>query len=1011
MMKFIDQYKGMFSKEIPTKIVWLSPFNDGHTRPEKSLEIPYCDSYKPVRPRSAHININSKMVDQLEHENLIDILKSLERRTGNAPVRHHQNLEVSLLNSLHDIYDDQKPKVVTLKVKHNKFKTRKEAWAANVEQDKLHKGKKRDNVHYHDNFFPNDIHYSSREGSQPEEFMSIINTIENSNRSIQDTMRYINKPGNELLKRYSPIPVTNIEFQESLHQKRFTERKRACRSAPVNRDLFYVKRYQENLARYQNFCLYPIKTPYLTPHQGVNEEDLNCVHEGEIYSLSQIQNHQHEVEFGVQPSQETSKEERTYEFNLLHRPPVVDNKNSSLHQNNDFGRNDTSKKVNINQSDDTEKNDNDPSINTIADKNGRNGTDRNNNDLSLNVNKCSNTMINDDVLNNTLGKIGKSTSINYPKQVKHKQHDPAAHSGADNKESKTHYNSFINKKPEISIIISEDETQSQYSSLPINLTQSAQYDLDDKEVLCIENLDSDNFASDTQPPILLMNNPVERADLTIIDKSPNNNHQTEGNRTQLVRKKLEKNVLPAKSESDNSAELEQEDAVTLQKFNIDTRVMKSSQEEGMPTISSKNANDSLNVKNDLTRLLNSSGQATPTTLSRPVSSNGLLTESARSISLRDLSKISLEQPGSPSQRKKSSTRRIKSANTQAKKASKQNRSTSKSARKGNVSTAEKGLAMERKLDEEKLRYLNEEEENHKKESEELQGEEKLLLENKKQMEDSSELLKQKEMELKIALEEKKKNTVEERKRKRAEEAEKRRLEVARRREEKRLADIELAKKNEELQNLAREEREKAEDLRAELDRLEEEEKRREEEEKLLENEREKERQKEKERIAAEAAAREEAELKRMQEERLEREELLKQAELKLKLLQMEKERQEEIQRMELLRIEEEKNLLKRREQERLAEEERKRIEAQRLEEEALTNAMLEVERKRAALLSRRANNIEKRRSLSASKRNQLFTRSQTFSYFVKVPRDVWELPIGWQKKPKYKAGGGKVKVS
>lgn len=202
---------------------------------------------------------------------------------SNAPVRHHQNLEVSLLNSLHDIYDDQKPKVVTLKVKHNKFKTRKEAWAANVEQDKLHKGKKRDNVHYHDNFFPNDIHYSSREGSQPEEFMSIINTIENSNRSIQDTMRYINKPGNELLKRYSPIPVTNIEFQESLHQKRFTERKRACRSAPVNRDLFYVKRYQENLARYQNFCLYPIKTPYLTPHQGVNEEDLNCVHEG-MYS-------------------------------------------------------------------------------------------------------------------------------------------------------------------------------------------------------------------------------------------------------------------------------------------------------------------------------------------------------------------------------------------------------------------------------------------------------------------------------------------------------------------------------------------------------------------------------------------------------------------------------------------------------------------------------------------------------------------------------------------------------
>ncbi|XP_057312346.1 reticulocyte-binding protein homolog 2a-like [Hydractinia symbiolongicarpus] len=992
MIKFIDQYKGMFSKEIPTKIVWLSPFNDGHTRPEKSLEIPYCDSYKPVRPRSAYININSKMVDQLEHENLIDILKSLERRTGNAPVRHHQNLEVSLLNSLHDIYDDQKPKVVTLKVKHNKFKTQKEAWAVNVEQDKPHKGKKRDNVYYHNNFWPNDIHYSSREESRPEQFMSIINTIENSNRSIQDTMRYINKPGNELLKRYSPIPVTNIEFQESLHQKRFTERKRACRSAPVNRDLFYVKRYQESLARYQNFCLQPIKTPFLTPQQGVNKENVNCMHEGEIYSLSQIQNHQHEVEFSVPPSQETSKGERNYEFNLLHGPAVVDNKNSSIHQNNDFGRNDTSKKVNIIESDDTEKNDDDPSINRIADKNGsvsyRNGIDRNNNNFSLNINKRGDTMINDDVLNDILDKndhVSKSTSINFQKQVKHKQHHPAAHNGADN-ESETHHNDFINKRPEISIFISEDETQSQYSSsLPINLTQSAQYDLDGKEVLFIENLDSDNFASET--------------------------HQTEGNRTQLVRTKLEKNVLPAKSESDNSAELEQEDAVTLQKFNIDTRLMKSSQEEGMPTISSKNANNSPNVKNDLTRLLNSSGQPTSTTLSRPVSSNGLLTESARSISLRDLSKISLEQPGSPAQRKKSSTRRIKSANSQAKKASKQNRSISKSARKGNVSTVEKGLAMERKLDEEKLRYLNEEEENHKKESEELQGEEKLLLENKKQMEDSSELLKQKEMELKIALEEKKKNTVEERKRRRAEEAEKRRLEVARRREEKRLADIELAKKNEELQNLAREEREKAEVLQAELDRLKEEDKRREEEEKLLENEREKERQKEKVRMAAEAAAREEAELKRLQEERLEREELLKQAELKLKLLQMEKERQEEIKRMELLRIEEEKNLLKRREQERLAEEERKRIEAQRLEEEALTNAMLEIERKRAALLSRRANNIEKRRSLSASKRNQLLTRSRTFSYFVKVPREVWELPIGWQKKPKYKAGGGKFKVS
>ena len=71
--------------------------------------------------------------------------------------------------------------------------------------------------------------------------------------------------------------------------------------------------------------------------------------------------------------------------------------------------------------------------------------------------------------------------------------------------------------------------------------------------------------------------------------------------------------------------------------------------------------------------------------------------------------------------------------------------------------------------------------------------------------------------------------------------------------------------------------------------------------------------------------------------------------------------------------------------------------------------MEEAERKRLATLQRKNENFDKQKCLAFTKHNQRTSKPNEFSYFVQVPRQVWELPIGWHKRPKYKAGGGNRK--
>ena len=82
------------------------------------------------------------------------------------------------------------------------------------------------------------------------------------------------------------------------------------------------------------------------------------------------------------------------------------------------------------------------------------------------------------------------------------------------------------------------------------------------------------------------------------------------------------------------------------------------------------------------------------------------------------------------------------------------------------------------------------------------------------------------------------------------------------------------------------------------------------------------------------------------------------------------------------------------------------MEELRITEEKMKRALEESERKRLAVLNRRHENLEKRTELAFTKYNQRTSKPNEFSYFVRVPREVWELPIGWHKKPKYKSGGG-----
>ena len=90
---------------------------------------------------------------------------------------------------------------------------------------------------------------------------------------------------------------------------------------------------------------------------------------------------------------------------------------------------------------------------------------------------------------------------------------------------------------------------------------------------------------------------------------------------------------------------------------------------------------------------------------------------------------------------------------------------------------------------------------------------------------------------------------------------------------------------------------------------------------------------------------------------------------------------------------------------RIVQEKVREMEQLRIAEEKTKLAFQEAERKRLAQLDRKRQNLDKRTELAFTKHSQRTSKPNEFSYFVQIPREVWELPIGWHKKPKYKSGG------
>ena len=154
------------------------------------------------------------------------------------------------------------------------------------------------------------------------------------------------------------------------------------------------------------------------------------------------------------------------------------------------------------------------------------------------------------------------------------------------------------------------------------------------------------------------------------------------------------------------------------------------------------------------------------------------------------------------------------------------------------------------------------------------------------------------------------------------------------------------------------------------------------------------------------------------------EERIKDAEEALQRLAREREYREqmrkiaEAQQAKLERQETERRL-KEQEERKAIEEERKRLEDERLarqseerertrqlrQQEALERirAAHEASKRRAWALRRREKNLDRMAHLKSTRQSQKITEAFTFSYHVRVPRKVWELPYNWNDKKKVRA--------
>ncbi|EDO35713.1 predicted protein [Nematostella vectensis] len=200
---------------------------------------------------------------------------------------------------------------------------------------------------------------------------------------------------------------------------------------------------------------------------------------------------------------------------------------------------------------------------------------------------------------------------------------------------------------------------------------------------------------------------------------------------------------------------------------------------------------------------------------------------------------------------------------------------------------------------------------------------------------------------------------------------------------------------------------RADARKAEKKRKEQEKKRKEEEKRIRDGELRllKEREEEQALARAQAEAKqqaiEEEKAKRLQDEdQARREEEQAQEKLKERKLQEEEEERRRQEEEQLRAIEEERRRLQEEEERKLREEQKRLEMARRLEVVARMRAAQEAARRKTMLLRRREENMDRMRHLRSTRQEQSLTRPYTFTYYVQVPRQVWELPLGFNKQKK-----------
>ena len=147
------------------------------------------------------------------------------------------------------------------------------------------------------------------------------------------------------------------------------------------------------------------------------------------------------------------------------------------------------------------------------------------------------------------------------------------------------------------------------------------------------------------------------------------------------------------------------------------------------------------------------------------------------------------------------------------------------------------------------------------------------------------------------------------------------------------------------------------------------------------------------------------ELERLVEEREYREQLRRVAEAQeIKMRESEEQRRLQEER-EQQKITEERERIKRIEYLKLQAELERQKEAENLADERRQLMLAKAAKRKAELIKRREENLERMSDLKYKRQSQSISRSFTFTYFVHIPRSVWEMPIGWNSK---NAKGGRA---